>query len=250
MIIFPAIDLKDGKCVRLTQGDYDRQQIFSDDPTEMALKWQFQGAEYLHLVDLGGALTGVPENLKVIKSIVKVLRIPIQLGGGIRNMKYAEELLDLGVSRIILGTSALKDRAFTIDALNKFGGRIAVSLDARHGLLAAQGWTETSEIKAADLANELKNYGLETVIYTDIAKDGMMAGPNFSELIDLQKSTDLQIVASGGISTMQQLADLSEMNFYGAIVGKALYTGDIELSDYYNSTNIKISEVASEKEGI
>ena len=232
MIIFPAIDLKDGKCVRLVQGDYNKEQIFSDNPAEVALKWQAQGAKYLHLVDLDGALTGKPENKSSISKIVASLQIPIQLGGGIRSMDYADELLAMGISRIILGTSALADPEFTRNIIKKYGDRVAVSLDAKDGLIAVKGWTELSVIKARDLANDLKQWGLKTIVYTDIAKDGMMSGPNFAELADIHMATGLHVIASGGVSTRQDLERLDAMGLYGTIIGKALYTGDISLLDF------------------
>ncbi len=231
MIIFPAIDLKEGKCVRLTQGDYNQKQIFSDHPVETALKWQSQGAEYLHLVDLGGALTGIPENKEVIKDIIKALTIPVQVGGGIRSMAYADDLISIGVARIILGTSALSDELFMKKVLEKYHDQVAVSLDARNGLVAIKGWTEISSVKASDLANTLKDYGLKTIVYTDIAKDGMMSGPNFQELSDIQMKTGLDIIASGGVSTISDVKRIQEMNVYGIIIGKALYTGDISLME-------------------
>jgi phosphoribosylformimino-5-aminoimidazole carboxamide ribotide isomerase len=230
MIIFPAIDLKDGKCVRLIQGDYNQKQVFSDDPVEVAMKWQAQGGQYLHLVDLGAALTGIPENKKTIEQIVQALDIPVQVGGGIRDMGYAEELMDLGVARVILGTSALIDLEFTKAILKKHHQRIAVSIDAKNGFVAIKGWTEVSSIKAADLANQLKAYGLETIVYTDIAMDGMMKGPNFKELESMQQETGLKIIASGGVSTGADIERLRRMDLYGAIVGKALYTGAIDLA--------------------
>jgi phosphoribosylformimino-5-aminoimidazole carboxamide ribotide isomerase len=232
MIIFPAIDLKDGKCVRLVQGDYNKEQIFSDHPVEVALKWQSQGAKYLHLVDLDGALTGKPENKSSISKIVASLQIPVQLGGGIRSMDYAEELLAMGISRIILGTSALADPEFTRNIIKKYRNRVAVSLDAKNGLVAVKGWTELSVIKARDLANDLKQWGLQTIVYTDIAKDGMMSGPNFAELADIQMATGLHVIASGGVSTRQDIDRLEAMGLYGVIIGKALYTGDISLLDF------------------
>ena len=231
MIIFPAIDLKEGKCVRLVQGDFDRKQIFSDNPVEIAFKWQDQGAEYLHLVDLGGALTGKPENKAVIEKIVQRLKIPVQVGGGIRSMSYAEELLSMGVARIILGTSALADLALTESMIKTIGDRLAVSIDAKAGFVAVKGWTEISNIRASELAIQLKGYGLKTIVYTDIAKDGMMAGPNFSELEEMQRETGLNIIASGGVSTLSDIKAIEAMGLYGVIIGKALYTGDIKLAD-------------------
>ncbi len=229
MIIFPAIDLKDGKCVRLQQGDYDKQEIFSEDPVETALKWQEQGGQYLHLIDLGGALTGKPENKDTIEKIVRALDIPVQVGGGIRDMDYADNMIAIGVERIIIGTSAIADAAFTKEVLNKYNKHVAVSIDAKKGFAAIKGWTELSGMRAADLANQLKDYGLKTIVYTDIAKDGMMQGPNFDELEAMQRETALDIIASGGVSSASDIAKLETMGLYGAIIGKALYTGAIDL---------------------
>lgn len=229
MILFPAIDLKDGNCVRLIQGDFQQSQTFSEQPVETALKWQQQGAEWLHLVDLDGALTGRPENRKVVGEIVKALSIPVQLGGGIRSMAYAEDMLSLGVTRIILGTSALADEKFTKSVIQAYPTRVAVSLDAKNGFVAVKGWTEVTNKKAVEVANHLASYGLTTIVYTDIAKDGMMSGPNFEELMVMQQETGLDLIASGGVSTPQDVAKLSAMGLYGAIIGKALYTGAIDL---------------------
>lgn len=231
MIIFPAIDIKDGRCVRLTQGDYNQVETFSTDPVETALKWQSQGGKYLHLVDLDGALVGKPVNKDLIKNIVSALTIPVQVGGGIRDLTYAEEMLSVGISRVILGTSALADRNFVKTILQKHGEKVAVSIDAKNGFVAVKGWTEVSDIKAVDFAKELEGYGLQTIIYTDIAKDGMMSGPNFSELQNLQQNVKSNIIASGGITTAADVNKLREMNLYGAIIGKALYTGSIILSE-------------------
>lgn len=231
MMIFPAIDLKDGKCVRLVQGDFSQKQIFSDNPVEIAKEWQNQGGSYLHLVDLDGALTGKPENTSIVAGILDAIKIPVQLGGGIRSMEYAEQMLEMGVARIIIGTSALSDQKFTRSVIEKYCDRVAVSLDARNGLVAVKGWTEVTDRKASDVANQLSSYGLKTIVYTDIAKDGMMSGPNYEELVLLQECTDLQIIASGGVSRASDVQRLRNMNLYGAIIGKALYTGDINLSD-------------------
>lgn len=231
MIIFPAIDIKDGKCVRLKQGNFNCVNTFGTDPAETALKWQSQGGKYLHVVDLDGALAGKPVNKNSIKNILKVIDIPLQLGGGIRNEESISEMLDLGVSRIILGTSALQDKVFTKSMIDKYKEKIAVSIDAKNGYAAVNGWTEVSQIKAMDLAKQLASYGLKTIIYTDIAKDGMLVGPNFKELDDMNKGVSVDIIASGGISHKEDIEKLIQMQLYGAIIGKALYTGAISLND-------------------
>lgn len=231
MIIFPAIDLKNGKCVRLEQGDFNKESIFADDPLVIALKWQEQGAKYLHLVDLDGTLTGKSENLSIIKKIVSTLIIPVQLGGGIRTEEQITKLLDIGVARIIIGTKALSAELFMKDMLEKYKDKVIVSIDAKNGFVATNGWTEVSNIKALDLALRLKEMGLKTLVYTDIAKDGMMVGPNFKELEEINMKTGLQIIASGGVSTPEDVKKLKAMNLYGAIIGKALYIDKIKLED-------------------
>ena len=231
MIIFPAIDLRNGKCVRLSQGDYNREEIFSENPVEIALKWESKGAKYLHLVDLDGALLGKSENIESIKSIVSALNIPVQLGGGIRTKEQVKMLLELGVERVIIGSKAVYDEAFIKELIDKFKEKIVVSIDAKNGYVAAQGWTELTDIKANDLALRLKDFGLRTLVYTDIAKDGMMEGPNFSELKQIQDIKGLDVIASGGITTKSDVLKLKEMKLYGAIIGKALYLETIRLED-------------------
>lgn len=234
MIIFPAIDIKDGKCVRLKQGDFNRVDTFGTDPSEMAVKWQSEGGEFLHIVDLDGALKGNTANKEAVKRILERVDVPLQFGGGMRNEEAIQNMLDMGVSRVILGTSALKDKAFTKNMIEKYKEKIAVSIDAKNGLVAVDGWTEVSETKAVDLAQELVACGLKTIVYTDISKDGMLAGPNFEELNNMNNAVDADIIASGGVSTVEDVKKLAEMNLYGAIIGKALYTGDIQLKDALN----------------
>jgi phosphoribosylformimino-5-aminoimidazole carboxamide ribotide isomerase len=231
MIIFPAIDLKNGKCVRLEQGDFNKENIFADNPLEIALKWQDQGAQYLHLVDLDGTLTGKSENLIIIKKIVAELKIPVQLGGGIRTEEQIKSLLGSGIERVIIGTKALNDEIFMKAMLEKYGDKVIVSIDAKNGFVATNGWTEVSNIKALKLALKLKELGLKTLVYTDISKDGMMIGPNFLELEEMNKRTGLKIIASGGVSTIEDVTKLKSMDLYGAIIGKALYVGSIKLKD-------------------
>ncbi len=230
MIVFPAIDIKDGKCVRLTQGDFNLVETFSTDPAKTAKEWESQGGEYLHVVDLDGALKGCPVNLDAIKKIVNSVQIPVQFGGGIRNEESIMEMLNLGVTRVILGTSALSDKQFTKSMIEKYKDQIVVSIDAKEGKVAVRGWTEVSEIKAIDLADELTSFGLKTIVYTDIAKDGMLSGPNFAELAHMNQISK-NIIASGGISSSDDLEKLKQMKLYGAIIGKALYTGAIRISD-------------------
>jgi len=229
MILFPAIDIRDGKCVRLIQGDYDQEIIYNDSPTAMALEWEKQGADYIHVVDLDGAKTGNSLNREAIQAIAKGVSIPIQVGGGIRTMEIIDAHIASGVSRVIIGTAAIQDKLFLKQAVEKYGDKIAVSIDARKGFVATDGWTETSDVMAVDLLHELELIGVKTVIYTDILKDGMMQGPNFHELEMMDKASSIDIVASGGVSTEENIIELRELNLYGAIIGKALYEGKISL---------------------
>ncbi|TCT25484.1 1-(5-phosphoribosyl)-5-[(5-phosphoribosylamino)methylideneamino] imidazole-4-carboxamide isomerase [Melghiribacillus thermohalophilus] len=230
MIIFPAIDIRNGKCVRLMQGQYDQEEVYGD-PAEMAKKWASKGGEYLHLVDLDGALTGKAENLPVIQSIVQSVNIPVQVGGGIRSIEQIESYLDAGVRRVITGTSALQHENFLKQAIQRFSRKLAVSIDAKNGFVATDGWTKTSNVRAVDFARKLEDLGLKTIIYTDIAKDGMLSGPNFQELQAINEAVKMDVIASGGITTKKDIQTLKQYNLYGAIIGKALYTGNIELEE-------------------
>lgn len=237
MILFPAIDIRDGKCVRLIQGDYNKEIIYGDSPTEMALLWEKQGAEYIHIVDLDGAKTGNSSNRLAIQAVAKAVSIPIQVGGGIRSMEIIDEHIASGVSRIIIGTAAINNRSFLKEAVEKYDDKIAVSIDARNGLVATDGWTEMSDIKAIDLLKELEVIGVKTVVYTDIFKDGMMQGPNLEELLTMDKASTIDIVASGGVSTKEDIEKLKKMNLYGAIIGKALYDGALSLEELMGGNN-------------
>jgi phosphoribosylformimino-5-aminoimidazole carboxamide ribotide isomerase len=229
MILFPAIDIRDGKCVRLIQGDYDQEIIYNDSPTAMAMEWEKQGADYIHVVDLDGAKTGNSLNREAIQAIAKNVSIPVQVGGGIRTMEIIDAHIASGVSRVIIGTAAIQDKPFLKQAVEKYGDKIAVSIDARKGFVATDGWTETSDVLAVDLLHELEIIGVKTVIYTDILKDGMMQGPNFHELEMMDKASSIDIVASGGVSTEEDIIKLRELNLYGAIIVIALYEGKLYL---------------------
>lgn len=229
MILFPAIDIRNGKCVRLIQGDYDQEIVYGDSPTEMALLWQKQGAEFIHIVDLDGAKTGNSANQKAIQAIAEAVSIPIQVGGGIRSMEVIDKHIESGVDRVIIGTAAITNRPFLEDAVKKYNDKIAVSIDARNGFVATDGWTETTETKALDLLQELQEIGVKTVVYTDIFKDGMMQGPNFEELLAVHEASPIDIIASGGVTTESDISKLEEMELYGAIIGKALYEGSLSL---------------------
>ena len=229
MILFPAIDIRDGKCVRLIQGDYDQEVIYHDSPSEMAKEWEKQGATYIHVVDLDGARSGNALNRTAIREIVRSVSIPVQVGGGVRDMGSVEAHINSGVSRVIIGTAAIEKPQFVEKAVASYGEKIAVSIDARNGLVATNGWTETSDVKAVDLLNRLAAVGIETVVYTDILKDGMMQGPNFDELRLMNDASKIDIIASGGVSTENDVKRLEQMGLYGAIIGKALYEGSISL---------------------
>lgn len=232
-IIYPAIDIRDGKCVRLVQGDYNQETVYNDEPAEVALQWEEQGAEWIHLVDLDGAKAGQPVNAELIGRIASSVKVPVQIGGGIRSESDIDRLLSLGVSRVILGTAAIEDRKFVHEALRKHGERIAIGLDARNGLVATRGWLETSDVKAVDLAVQLAEYGARTFIFTDISRDGMMGGPNVEAIAQLAKVSGQSVIASGGVSQLSDLTRLAEhadAGVSGAIVGKALYTGAIGLT--------------------
>ena len=229
MILFPAIDIRDGKCVRLIQGDYDQEVIYHDSPSEMAKEWEKQGATYIHVVDLDGARSGNALNRTAIREIVRSVSIPVQVGGGVRDMGSVEAHINSGVSRVIIGTAAIEKPQFVEKAVASYGEKIAVSIDARNGLVATNGWTETSDVKAVDLLNRLAKVGIETVVYTDILKDGMMQGPNFDELRLMNDASKIDIIASGGVSTENDVKRLEQMGLYGAIIGKALYEGSISL---------------------
>lgn len=231
MILFPAIDILNGKCVRLIQGDYNQEKVYSDSPVEMAQSWANQGAEFIHIVDLDGAKTGQTVNHSIIKEIAEKVNIPVQVGGGIRSMETVHHLLDNGVARVIIGTAAIQNPAFLKEAVSLYGDKIAVSLDARNGYIATDGWTDTSEVKAIELVKDLDKVGIKTIVYTDIAKDGMLQGPNFEELEVMNNATNIDVIASGGVSTVNDINQLQQMNLYGAIVGKALYDGTVQFKE-------------------
>jgi phosphoribosylformimino-5-aminoimidazole carboxamide ribotide isomerase len=233
-IIYPAIDIRDGKCVRLVQGDYNRETVYNDDPVAVARDWETQGGEWIHLVDLDGAKAGHPVNDELIGRIAKAVKVPVQVGGGLRKEEDVEHLLGLGVSRVILGTAAIEDRAFVSRVLAKYGASVAIGIDARNGLVATRGWLETSEVKAEDLAVQLAAEGAQTFIFTDISRDGMMGGPNVEAIVRLAQVSGRTVIASGGVSKpedLDRLARHSAEGVGGAIVGKALYTGSISLTE-------------------
>jgi phosphoribosylformimino-5-aminoimidazole carboxamide ribotide isomerase len=234
MIVFPAIDIKNGKCVRLLQGEKDKETVYFENPVEVALMWQEKGAQFLHIVDLDGAFDGVPKNLELIASLVKSVDIPVQIGGGIRNEEIIRQYLDTGINRVIIGTKAVTDPDFTKNMLEKYDKKIVISIDAKDNMVCTKGWVETSDISVDNLCDRLIPQGLKTIVYTDISKDGMMAGPNFGELRRLNDKYDISIIASGGISKAADLDQVRDMDIYGVITGKALYEGAIQLDNYLN----------------
>ena len=233
-IIYPAIDIRDGKCVRLIQGDYNQETVYNDNPLKVAKAWEEQGGTYIHLVDLDGAKAGHPVNDAIIGAIVKGVNVPVQVGGGLRTIDDVKRLLSLGVSRVIIGTAAIEDRPFTEAVLGTYGDKVAIGSDARNGYVATRGWLETSEVKAEELAKELASKGAETFIFTDISRDGMMQGPNVEAIRSLAVSSGRTVIASGGVTVLDDLLSLSAYyheGIGGAIVGKALYTGNIDLEE-------------------
>lgn len=229
MIIFPAIDLRDGKCVRLYQGKFEESEVVGEDPLKIAMSFKESGAEYIHMVDLDGALNGEIKNLKVISEVVKTVGIPVELGGGIRDMKTIDMLIEAGVSRVILGTAALKNPQFVMEAVKKYGEKIAVGIDAKNEKVAVSGWLDVSNVDYIDFAKKMEKIGVKTIIFTDISKDGTLQGPNLEQLAKIQNSVSCNIIASGGIKDIEDLKTINKMGICGAITGKAIYCGNIDL---------------------
>ena len=229
MQILPAIDLRGGKCVNLVQGIASQETVFSDAPIEIALQWQAEGAEYLHLVDLDGAFQGESANLHIVNEIVSALDIPVQLGGGIRSMERLEVVLTLGVDRAILGTVALKQPSLVKQACAEYGARVAVGIDAKDGMVATEGWLEVSQKSAVEFAVEMAE--VQTLIYTDIKSDGMLKGPNVDATADIINAVRADVIASGGVTSLADISALKDIGASGAIIGRALYTGNLALSD-------------------
>lgn len=231
MIIYPAIDMKDGSCVRLTQGAYDRMTVYEKDLVKVAKRWEDMGAEILHLVDLDGAKNGNRVNQPAVKEILDNINIPIQLGGGIRDTEGVKTLLDMGVDQVIIGTVAVENPEWVKEMIQIYGDKIIVSIDALNGLLATNGWQSVSDVKAIDFIKRLKSYGLSRIVYTDIEKDGMLIGPNFQIYEELAARVDIEVIASGGVTSLEDIKRLKEMGLYGAIIGKALYDGKLDLGE-------------------
>ncbi len=231
MEIIPAIDLRGGKCVRLYQGDYERETVFSDDPVSVALRWQSEGAKRLHLVDLDGAARGELCNLDAIERIAAAVEIPVQVGGGVRSLETIEQLLKLGVGRAILGTVAVEDPGLVEEACQRLGEQIIIGIDARDGRVATRGWLQQSTITAGELAARMVGLGARRFIYTDISRDGTLTSPNFEAVAELLSQVSVPVIAAGGISSVEHLTRLAALGVEGAIVGRAIYTGDVKLGE-------------------
>jgi phosphoribosylformimino-5-aminoimidazole carboxamide ribotide isomerase len=230
VLILPAIDLRGGQCVRLRQGDYAQETIFGDDPAAMARRWVDQGATYLHLVDLDGARQGQPVNGDSVRRILQAAGVPCQLGGGMRTEEHIREVLGWGVQRVVLGTRALQDAAWCEALCRRFPGQVALGIDARQGRVAVEGWVHTSERSALDLARQCAAWPLATIIYTDITRDGMLSGPNFEATAELAAAVSVPVYASGGVTTLDDIAHLARRGLAGCIIGRALYEGRLDLA--------------------
>lgn len=231
MKILPAIDLRGGCCVRLRQGDYARETVFGDDPAEMARKWEAQGGDLLHLVDLDGAKEGRPINLLAVKAILAAVKISCELGGGIRDEATIRDLLEIGLERVIIGTRALRDPVWFREMCAKFPKRIVLGIDARDGMVATDGWLETSKTGAVELAKQFSNADIAAIIYTDIATDGMMQGANVAGMAEMKAAVSVPVIASGGVTTLDDVRQLAAANMDGCIIGRALYEGTIDLPE-------------------
>ncbi len=231
MLIIPAVDMRGGRCVRLTRGSFGEETVYFDDPVEPALKWQQQGAGYLHVVDLDGALQGEPKNIKELGRIIKAVDIPVQFGGGVRTAETAGQVLDMGVDRVILGTGAVDSPELIEELCARHPGRVAIGIDQRGGKVAIKGWVESSELSFIDLARRVEAFGPRAIIFTDISRDGMLQGPNVELLEELLDAVKVPVIISGGVTTLEDVKTLSGLPVEGAIIGKALYTGAIGLPE-------------------
>lgn len=231
MFIIPAIDLKDGRCVRLYQGDYDKVTVFSERPADIARRWEDDGARLLHVVDLDGALRGAPCNLATIGEIIKAVEIPVEVSGGLRSLDAVEAMLKLGAARVVLGTAAVENRALVAELGVRWPGKIVVGIDARDGMVMTRGWQHRSEVRARDLARDVVLQGAARVIYTDIERDGTLTEPNYTATAEIVAAVPVPVIASGGVADVEHLRRLQAVGVEGAIVGKALYTGAVRLAD-------------------
>lgn len=231
MKIYPAIDLIGGKCVRLTQGSYDAVTVYREDPLEVAKEFAALGSAYIHMIDLEGARNGVSVNSEVIKKVANQTELLVQTGGGIRSMDTIRDYLEHGVGRVILGTSAVKQPQLVKEAVAQYGERIVVGIDAKDGMAAISGWEVKSEFQAVEFAEKMQDLGVKHIIYTDISRDGMLAGPNLKAMEEMAKALEIEVIASGGVSCLQDVRNLKETGVSGVIIGKALYTGNISLKE-------------------
>ncbi len=231
MQIWPAIDLRGGKCVRLQQGDYARETVFGDDPAAMARHWVDQGGQYLHLVDLDGAKAGSVANWKSLEAIVEAVEVPCELGGGVRDEATINRLLDLGMARVVIGTLAIKQPDWFRQMCATFPGKLVLGIDARGGMVATEGWLETSQVRAVELAQGFAREKIAAIIYTDIETDGMLSGPNLGALDEMAQAVDVPVIASGGVATADDITRLTKLPVAGCIIGRALYEGTLKLAD-------------------
>jgi phosphoribosylformimino-5-aminoimidazole carboxamide ribotide isomerase len=245
MLILPAIDLRDGKCVRLKQGDYNQETIFGDDPVAMAKRSVSEGAKALHLVDLDGAKAGKPVNGEAIQKIVQAIDVPCQVGGGIRSEEHIQQALSWGISRVVLGTRALQDPAWVRQMAQSYPKQIVLGLDARDGKVATEGWLHTSDITVLDVARQFASWPLHSIVFTDIARDGMLSGPNTDALAALASAVSLPVIASGGVTTLENVRELLAHNLAGCIIGRALYEGKIDLAAVLELVESKNGETTS-----
>lgn len=241
MLVFPAIDLKDGKCVRLSMGKKEHETVFSEDPVSVAETWEEQGAKHLHIVDLDGAFEGRPANTDIIKRIRDKVGVYIQVGGGIRSKEVVKQLFGIGIDRLVVGTRALDSPEWLFELCAEFPGKIAVGIDANNGMVAVKGWTSISNRTAVDFAKEIESSNPAAIIFTDIEKDGMLQGPNLSSIMDFTGNVNIPVIASGGVSSIEDVKKLSNLSLEGMIIGKALYTGNVLLSEALNVCNDKFS---------
>jgi phosphoribosylformimino-5-aminoimidazole carboxamide ribotide isomerase len=245
VIVIPAVDLKDGRCVRLSQGRMDQESIYSEHPIDMARHWESKGAERLHVVDLNGAVTGRPVHQSLIKEISQSLRIPIEVGGGIRDVATIENYLSSGVRWVILGTAAFQNRSLVEEACKRFPERVILGIDAKGGRIAIKGWNEVVSLEAIDLIRQFEGMGLSAIIFTDIERDGMGSGLNFESTKNLARSTSIPVIASGGVSRIEDIEHLLELGpdgVIGVILGRALYTGQVDLEEAIRVTRSKTTE--------
>ncbi|PHS10648.1 MAG: 1-(5-phosphoribosyl)-5-[(5-phosphoribosylamino)methylideneamino]imidazole-4-carboxamide isomerase [Blastopirellula sp.] len=242
MDIWPAIDLRGGNCVRLQQGDYDRETVFGDDPAEMAKRWVEQGATCLHLVDLDGAKDGHVANRDAIEAILKAVDIPCELGGGIRDEATIAELIKLGISRLVIGTKAVREPEWFREMCEKFPSKLALGIDARDGMVATDGWLETSDTSAIDLAKQYEELDIAAVIYTDIATDGMMSGPNVAAMQEMKQAIRFPVIASGGVTTAGDVTKLTEAGLDGCIIGRTLYEGKLTVTEAVQAAQDAVSQ--------